>query len=526
MGKHKSRPPRFRDIWVNQTELGQHFGLSAVAVGKKLIEAGLRTEQKEPTELAKTEGYCRFSPMKDGTPFYLWHKEKVAAIFRQEGINQFSQEEVEARNTAKELIDLAKQADETGIDKLLYFFIGEIPQREYPLIDRFLRELGSDLRLGLDEKPLDVAVPNKMPESQEQEKANRMQYQYKINYIFNVIVLCALLTACTVNIGSNSYGGGAAPCQSNCTIGSGVQGVQVFVEPDTGHQLIVNAIAEAQQSVWVEMYLLTERTIINALEAAAHRGLDVRVMLESHPYGSSGTISPTQTLDRLRAAGVKAQETSPDFALTHEKGMILDGNTVYIMTANFTRSALGGTSSVTNREYGIIDTKQQDVQAAQAIFNADWNRTSAQFDDPNLVVSPLNARNDFTALINNAHKTLLIEAEEMQDNGIEQALVHAAQRGVRVQVILPSPGNSSSDSNSSGISVIKQGGVMVKEDVRLYMHAKIIVVDGYMAFVGSENISTASLDRNRELGIIVSDPAVLNTLQQTFQQDWNDSQNA
>lgn len=338
------------------------------------------------------------------------------------------------------------------------------------------------------------------------------------------MVLCALLTACTAAMPSGGGNSGSAQCESNCTIGSGVQGVKVFVEPDTGNQLIVNAIAEAQQSVWVEMYLLTDRTIINALEAAAHRDLDVRVMLESHPYGSSGTIAPTQTLDRLRAAGVKAQETSPDFALTHEKCMILDGNVVYIMTANFTRSALGGTSSVTNREYGIIDTKQQDVQAVQNIFNADWNRTNAQFDDPNLVVSPVNSRNDFTALINSAHSTLLIEAEEMQDNGIEQALVNAAQRGVKVQVILPSPGNSSSDSNSSGISVIKQGGVTVKEDARLYMHAKIIVVDGHTAFVGSENISTASLERNRELGIIVSEPSVLNTLQQTFQQDWNDSQ--
>jgi len=359
--------------------------------------------------------------------------------------------------------------------------------------------------------------------------AKKMQYhpsyQHKIRYSPITMILCILLTACTANISNNGPGSDSAQCASNCTIGTGVLGVKVFVEPDTGDQLIVNAIAEAQQSVWVEMYLLTDRTIINALEAAAQRGLDVRVMLEGHPYGSSGTISPTQTLDRLRAAGVKAQETSPDFALTHEKCMLLDGSVAYIMTANFTRSALGGTSSVTNREYGVIDTKQQDIQAIQNIFNADWNRTSAQFDDPDLVVSPINSRNDFTALINNAHNTLLIEAEEMQDSSIEQTLVNAAQRGVRVQVILPSPGNSSSDSNSSGISAIKQGGVVVREDARLYMHAKIIVVDGHIAFVGSENISTASLERNRELGIIVSDPTVLNTLQQTFQQDWNDSQN-
>jgi phosphatidylserine/phosphatidylglycerophosphate/cardiolipin synthase-like enzyme len=56
------------------------------------------------------------------------------------------------------------------------------------------------------------------------------------------------------------------------------------------------------------------------------------------------------------------------------------------------------------------------------------------------------------------------------------------------------------------------------------MHAKIIVADGQRAFVGSENISTASLERNRELGIIVSDQKVLAILQQTFWYDWNASQ--
>src|SRR5581483_2284654 len=217
---------------------------------------------------------------------------------------------------------------------------------------------------------------NASTNAKEQEMAKKRQYhpskQHKIRYSLITMVLCILLTACTANISNNGPGSASSQCASNCTIGTGVQGVKVFVEPDTGNQLIVNTIAEAQQSVWVEMYLLTDRTIINALEAAAQRGLDVRVMLEGHPYGSSGTISPTQTLDRLRAAGVKAQVTSPDFALTHEKCMILDGSVVYIMTANFTRSALGGTSSVTNREYGDIATKQQDTQAVQNIFNADW----------------------------------------------------------------------------------------------------------------------------------------------------------
>jgi phosphatidylserine/phosphatidylglycerophosphate/cardiolipin synthase-like enzyme len=205
-------------------------------------------------------------------------------------------------------------------------------------------------------------------------------------------------------------------------------------------------------------------------------------------------------------------------------GMIIDNSTAYIMTSNFSRSALGGSSGssgVRNREYGIIDTNQQDVQAITAIFVADWNHTTAQFNDPNLVVSPINSRNDFTSLIEHAHTTLLIEAEEMNDSAIEQSVVKAAQRGVQVEVILPTANTSSSDSNSQGIATIKQGGVQVREDPQLYMHAKIIIVDSRLAFVGSENISTQSLDQNRELGIIVSDSSVLNKIQTTFQSDWS-----
>lgn len=338
-----------------------------------------------------------------------------------------------------------------------------------------------------------------------------------------LIFLGILLTACNVSISTNGPSSTSSTCQGNCTAGPGVQGVQVFVEPDMGDSPITDAIHNAKKSVWLEIYILSDTNVIHALEDAANAGIDVRVMLEPHPVGSS---SPTRVMDELKATGAKVETSSPAFALTHEKGMIIDGTTAYIMTSNFSRSGLGGyssSSSYNNREYDIIDNNATDVTAVMAIFQADWNRTTAQFNDPNLVVSPVNSRGAFVALINSAHSTLLIEAEEMNDSMIEQAITSAAQRGVHVEVILPSPSGSSSDSNSSGIATIKQGGVQVEEDSHLYMHAKIIVVDGKKAFVGSENISTQSLDQNRELGIIVSDANVLNTLQQTFQKDWSDS---
>ncbi|GCE03696.1 phospholipase D-like domain-containing protein [Dictyobacter aurantiacus] len=350
---------------------------------------------------------------------------------------------------------------------------------------------------------------------------------YVWGWLYMCLLLCLTLAGCsttsksiTISLGSTATQPPAAADTNTST--TGAQGVKLYIEPDAGEKVITNEINGAQKSVWLEIYLLTDKKVITALEDAAHRRVDVRVMLEVHPYGS-GSVSPQQTMEKLRAAGIKTQATSPDFALTHEKGMIIDGQTAYIMTSNFTNTALGNSKYTLNREYGIIDNNAQDVKSVRDIFNADWNRQPFKLNNPHLVVSPLNAHSTFLSLIGSAQKSVSIEAEEMQDSRVEQALTTAARRGVKIQIVLP---DSSSDSNREGISTIKKGGIQVKLDKRLYMHAKIIIVDQRKAFVGSENISTASLDKNRELGIIVSDAPVINALNQTFQADWQVSDKA
>src|SRR6266571_5694007 len=176
-------------------------------------------------------------------------------------------------------------------------------------------------------------------------------------------VLCLLLAGCDITLSGSGIGNNQ--CQSNCTIGSGTQGLRVFVEPNAGEQVITNAIGSAKKSVELEMYILSDTKVIHALEDAANRGIDVRVMLEPHPFGGGG--SPSRTMDELSAAGAKVETTNSAFPLTHEKGMIIDHNAAYIMTSNFSRSALGGSSGyLSNREYDIIDTNPQDVQAVEA----------------------------------------------------------------------------------------------------------------------------------------------------------------
>ena len=312
----------------------------------------------------------------------------------------------------------------------------------------------------------------------------------------------------------------ASRTSSSLALGTGVSGVTVFVEPAAGETPILDAINNAQSSVYVELYLLTDTNVITALENAAQNGLDVRVMLDPSPYGV-GSSGPAATLSALSSYGVQTKDSSPAFTYTHEKGMIIDKQTVYIMSCNFTKSALGGSSSTTNREYGIIDSNSAEVQAALGVFNADWNRSSYTLKDTNIVLSPVNSRSDFLALINSAQSSLKIEAEEMDDSSVEKAIVSAEARGVTVQVILPK-----GSTNATGITTLDNGGVSVYKDTQYYMHAKMILVDGTEAFVGSENISATSLDKNRELGILISDTTVLTKLKSTFKTDLSNSTSA
>jgi phosphatidylserine/phosphatidylglycerophosphate/cardiolipin synthase-like enzyme len=297
-------------------------------------------------------------------------------------------------------------------------------------------------------------------------------------------------------------------------LGAGVRNVDVIVEPDDGVRVITRAIRDATRSIWLTMYLLTNRTIIHALEYAHASGVQVRVILEPHPYGTLRD-SNRSAYNNLMAADIPVHWASPRFQLTHEKSMLVDGATAYIMTTNFTRSAFKA-----NREFDVVDHDARDVAALRALFSADWNDRPYAPSDPNLPVSPADARPLLTALIGSARHTLEVYAEELQDRGMERALAAAARRAVRVRVILPA--SSGPDRDAPGVALIGAAGAQVRrlQQSNLYVHAKAIVADGRRAFVGSENLSTASLDHNREVGVIVADPSAIQTLESTFDGDW------
>ena len=310
--------------------------------------------------------------------------------------------------------------------------------------------------------------------------------------------------------------GATASCTGDsCGLGQGVRGVQLFVEPGAGAAPITGAIAAAVHSVWVEVYLLTDARVIAALEEAAQRGVEVRVMVEEHPYGGD-VVSPQRTLQTLTTAGIQARYANPAYHYTHAKMLIIDNATLFALTANLSHSGLGGSSVARNREFGVIDTTADDVAEAVAIFQADWNRTLPVLHDKNMVVSPVNARVKIMGLLNDAQTSLVIEDEEMYDTAAEDALIAAARRGVAVRLILP----GATDIEAADVARLKAGGVRLVYVSAPYIHAKVIVADGRLAFVGSENFSATSLDQNREVGLLIADTTALTTLTTTFERDW------
>ncbi len=286
----------------------------------------------------------------------------------------------------------------------------------------------------------------------------------------------------------------------------------MFVEPDDGLDPVLNEFNGAVRSIDLVVYELTERQVLAALESAQRRGVQVRVLLEEHPFGA-GNINGSAAA-RLQQAGVQVRWANPRFSLTHEKAAVIDRREALILTLNLTASAF-----TRNREYGAIDRDPEDVAEVQALFDADWNRISYSPVRPALVVSPDNARRRFEAIVGQAAGELDVESEEVQDAGIEQALVASAKRGVHVRLVI-SPAEGGTDSNAAGLQRLKAGGVDVRYMRKPYVHAKLFVADGRAAFAGSENISRQSLDGNRELGVFLSEPASLSRLQGTFGQDW------
>lgn len=305
----------------------------------------------------------------------------------------------------------------------------------------------------------------------------------------------------------------AAPGDSTkATPKSYASSLALFIEPQDGYTPIVDAIDNARRSIRVKAYLLTSSDIIDALQAAARRGVSVRLLLEHHPHGGSVDLDLIAALQRQ---GVIVKEDSQAFTHMHEKTLVIDDETAIIMTGNLTASAFRS-----NREYGVIVWQPQDVSELIAVFEADWARQEVDLSDSRLIWSPDNARERILALIDQSTVSLDIEHQNMQDVEIVRRLEDALARGVRLRLICTPGDPIERDPDEPGRQALRRAGAQIRYLYEPYVHAKVLVVDGRLAMVGSQNLTSVSLDFNREAAIVFEQASAVDQLLAQFRADW------
>jgi hypothetical protein len=290
----------------------------------------------------------------------------------------------------------------------------------------------------------------------------------------------------------------------------------LLILPDQGENAIYNFVDSATSSINVTIYELNDTTLENDLVAREAAGVDVRVILDQAQKSYNQAADNT-----LTAGGVGVVWSSTAFTYTHQKTITVNDDESYISTGNFDT-----TYYATSRDYGVFDTDANDVSAIVAVFNADYTHTSiTPSDGDDLVWSPTDSQTRILSLINGATTSLDIEQEEFSDSDVISAIVAAENRGVTVRVVLEDPSDYSSE-----VSEVENAGGKVtgySSSTGFYIHAKTIIADygtsDQKAFAGSENLTSNSLNDNRELGLITSDSGVVDGLESTFDADFTGS---
>jgi phosphatidylserine/phosphatidylglycerophosphate/cardiolipin synthase-like enzyme len=289
---------------------------------------------------------------------------------------------------------------------------------------------------------------------------------------------------------------------------------EIFVMKDGGIKTMVDAINGAQKNIDLKIYKFTPSVpeLTSALKKALARGVDVRLMVEDDPmFWEPGVPNPSQkTVDELVKAGAQYKPDNPEFSkdrVTHEKTMTIDGKESIILTGNFNASNFNSYLDIG----AIVVKNPQVVEQVEQVFNADWDRTPLPpLSDTGLVISPENAREKISGLIQGAGKNIQIIQQSLTDRDLLAVINDKVKEGVSTEILLTNPGVV--QRNMEAAAFLATHGAKIRYLETPYVHAKAITVDtadsdhgNDLSFIGSQNFTNAGLDKNREMGFIFTD---------------------
>jgi cardiolipin synthase len=293
-------------------------------------------------------------------------------------------------------------------------------------------------------------------------------------------------------------------------------------------------IAEAQRTIDLTLFILGDDStgwgVVDALVARAKAGVRVRLIVDA--------VGSTQIRRRaaraLRAAGGSLRAFMPlihaplrgrNNLRSHRKLGVFDGTHVFAGGMNVAEEYMGPTPLAGRwRDVAAVATGPLAVDAT-AIFESDWafcgdEDEGAKADGAPVTAAPSRAGEAtlqlvpsgpdmvhdpfydgiLTAIFVAKERIAIVTPYYVPDDVVQNALVLAARRGVRTQLVLPSRSNHplADFARRSLLRELTAAGVELHFYGHGMVHAKAAVVDDAFAYVGSPNMDMRSFFLNYE----------------------------
>ncbi len=324
----------------------------------------------------------------------------------------------------------------------------------------------------------------------------------------------------------------------------------VLTNGDRVFPAMLEAIDNARERVSFETYVYEKGEIADrftaALERAARRGVDVRVIVDS--VGAS-KMEDGHT-ERLREAGCHVVSFNPSqwYGLeelnyrTHRKILVVDGE-------------IGFTGGIGVSDYWIGDAQDPEhwrdthvrmrgpiVRLLEAAFYENFIEgemtvtptlsdpvSVEQSDDQSMLVrsAPSGGATDLKRLyllaIAMARRSVEITSPYfLTDESTMWAFEDAMKRGVKLRVLVESDITDQKAvkyASREAYEKLLELGIEIHEYTPTMMHAKTVVVDGVLSIFGSANFDNRSLELNDELNVAVFSPSVAGRFLEDFERD-------
>jgi cardiolipin synthase len=306
-------------------------------------------------------------------------------------------------------------------------------------------------------------------------------------------------------------------------------------------QVFIDEINQAKESLHLEFYIWAlggdADRVGEALIAAAKRGVTCKVLLDS--LGSKDWFKSNWP-NRFRNAGIQVTEALPiqigrfqfrraDIRL-HRKIFVIDGSIVWTGSMNLVDPrTFKHDSGVGEWVDAMVRVEGPIAAQFELTFSFDWSVDNPKINHFNDRSPPTSARQGgviaqelasgpvyrddilcqvmLSAIIDAREELTITTPYFGPDDGLLQALMASARRGVNVTLIVPKLNDSTlvAWSSKSFYQDLLTSGVKIAEFKGGLLHTKSSLIDKRIAIFGSVNFDQRSFRLNFEISLIVYD---------------------